>query len=644
MLLVALCSAVLAQQQQAGALLAATAHCALVRNSGGSQQPKRQPVRCVAAHYPPSSSPPAGAAWDTEAPAFSPSADPHGCDAYATAELAAAGLLARGDRHFAAIVRRGGCSFEQKARAAEASGALSLLIVDSSAEPGAPGLGNGGGGGGGGPGLGEDEQPPVVPPVGIPVAMVGAAEGESLLASLAAAAGAAQEKEEKEEEEEDGGGGALRLAVRFEVGGSAAAGAAEAALLLRSERRKLHGHCLARGESSYDCATLHRTLQEQLLAGTDAAATEAAEAEAAVGAAAAEGAGAEAGAGAAGAAGAACSAAQRAAQLSYFGRASALDSVEFNGEDEKLDTLLMLLHRLAPEPAGFVALDVGCARGDFSWAVQVLWNMHGVRVYDEIVRQPSPPHVFGAGLAVSHCFEPVPETFEVLRRAAAGGDGGGGEGYDAAPYSESAARAALFAPSGSTRIHNLALSNASGAAVTMFTTSDVADSVVSSFYRGADPALDKAVAVNVTTVDAFCFSDGFGTEAAGALARVDILKIDTEGADPLVLAGAARMLREGRVGVVFWEYGHVWTVAVDTGVHNLESTVASLDAHGYDSYLLGRERAIKLNGNCWARQYEFWWWSNIVSIRRDWPHREQLIELYGVLPWLGHSSREIRGK
>ena len=67
-------------------------------------------------------------------------------------------------------------------------------------------------------------------------------------------------------------------------------------------------------------------------------------------------------------------------------------------------------------------------------------------------------------------------------------------------------------------------------------------------------------------------------------------------------------------------------------------------AHGYDSYLLGRERAIKLNGNCWARQYEFWWWSNIVSIRRDWPHREQLIELYGVLPWLGHSSREIRGK
>ena len=583
------------------ALLASTAHCALL--TSGAAADKFKHIRCVAAHYPASSPP--SAAWHADAPVFSPSADPHGCDAYTADDFAQQQGGSGGA--FAAVVRRGGCSFGQKSRVAEAAGATSLLIIDSAAEPGAPGLVTPGGGDASG-----------AERYGIPVAMVGAAEGESLLASLAAASGAPQ-----------GVAAPLRLSVRFEVPGTAAEGAAGARRLLRDERSKLHAHCLAHGESSYDCATLHRTLQEQLLAGTDDTATAEATAAATAGA-------------------AACSAERRASQLAYFRRSNARDSVEFNGEDEKLDTLLMLLHRLAPEPTGFIALDVGCARGDFSWAVQTLWNMHGVRVYDAIVNQPSPAHVFGAGLAVTHCFEPVPATFEVLRRAAAGGNGGGGDGFAGEPYVESARRAALFSPQGAdgksaTRIHNLALSNASGEAL-MFTTEDVADSVVSSFFKGADPSLSQAVAVNVTTVDAFCFSDGFGSESPGALAHVDVLKIDTEGADPLVLAGAARMLAAGRVNLIAWEYGHVWTVAVDTGVHNLESTTAALDAMGYDSFLLGRERAIKLNGNCWARQYEFWWWSNIVSIRRDWLHREQLMALYDLLPWLGHSSREIRGK
>jgi hypothetical protein len=44
----------------------------------------------------------------------------------------------------------------------------------------------------------------------------------------------------------------------------------------------------------------------------------------------------------------------------------------------------MLLHRLSPETAGKVILDVGCARGDFSHEVQSLWNRNGFRMYDEV--------------------------------------------------------------------------------------------------------------------------------------------------------------------------------------------------------------------------------------------------------------------
>lgn len=56
----------------------------------------------------------------------------------------------------------------------------------------------------------------------------------------------------------------------------------------------------------------------------------------------------------------------------------------------------------------------------------------------------------------------------------------------------------------------------------------------------------RAMTVPCTTIDAFC--------AANAVERVDLLKIDTEGADLLVLRGAQRMLAEGRVRYIYVEF------------------------------------------------------------------------------------------
>jgi FkbM family methyltransferase len=59
---------------------------------------------------------------------------------------------------------------------------------------------------------------------------------------------------------------------------------------------------------------------------------------------------------------------------------------------------------------------------------------------------------------------------------------------------------------------------------------------------------DKVVehAVTCTTIDAFMQDNG--------IERIDFLKIDTEGHDLSVLQGAARALREGRIGLIQFEF------------------------------------------------------------------------------------------
>ena len=59
------------------------------------------------------------------------------------------------------------------------------------------------------------------------------------------------------------------------------------------------------------------------------------------------------------------------------------------------------------------------------------------------------------------------------------------------------------------------------------------------------PAYDDDATVTVTTLDAFC--------AARGIEHVDMLKVDVAGYEPMVVAGAERMLSEGRVDLVTLE-------------------------------------------------------------------------------------------
>ncbi len=109
-----------------------------------------------------------------------------------------------------------------------------------------------------------------------------------------------------------------------------------------------------------------------------------------------------------------------------------------------------------------------------------------------------------------------------------------------------------------------------------------------------------ATDVEVTTLDI----------EAGRLGieRIDVLKVDAEGHDLAVLRGAERLLREGRVRFVQWEYGDSWIA----GGATLAAALAFMSAFGYRSLLLKGDAVYRFDAD---RFGEFFTFSNFVSVR-----------------------------
>jgi FkbM family methyltransferase len=72
---------------------------------------------------------------------------------------------------------------------------------------------------------------------------------------------------------------------------------------------------------------------------------------------------------------------------------------------------------------------------------------------------------------------------------------------------------------------------------------------VSGFLEGYFGALTLSVPGTVMTGDAYCTQKGID--------HIDFLKIDVEGFEDRVLKGFSRMLAEGRIGMIQFEYGYV---------------------------------------------------------------------------------------
>ncbi|HXQ13347.1 MAG TPA: FkbM family methyltransferase [Caulobacteraceae bacterium] len=175
------------------------------------------------------------------------------------------------------------------------------------------------------------------------------------------------------------------------------------------------------------------------------------------------------------------------------------------------------------------------------WDMQRLAARHGVEItcaFDVGAHRGQTAEQFLAAFprATVHSFEPHPNSFACLQQLR----------------------------SDRLHAHRLAVSDASGPAP-FFVLSDVEDpqaavpaSMNNSLVRDTQFGLvagryDKSISVERITVDAFC--DQAGVD------RVDLLKIDTEGHEVAVLAGAAETLRDRRVSFVLLEFETVLPVS-----------------------------------------------------------------------------------
>lgn len=139
-----------------------------------------------------------------------------------------------------------------------------------------------------------------------------------------------------------------------------------------------------------------------------------------------------------------------------------------------------------------------------------------------------------------HCFEPTSRRFAALAR-----DYGG--------------RATL---------NRLALGDAPGELPIFYGASGGSNSLFPQRYGDERYADDDVEPVEISTIDAYC--------AARGIERVDFIKMDIEGYEPAAIRGAARMLREGRIGVLQFEYSYVFLDA-GASLMALMKYVASLN-------------------------------------------------------------------
>lgn len=140
---------------------------------------------------------------------------------------------------------------------------------------------------------------------------------------------------------------------------------------------------------------------------------------------------------------------------------------------------------------------------------------------------------------------------------------------------------------------------------TLYTPSDEPTSGRSTVLPGvltaADPkCVANTAAIQLTTLDALCSENNID--------RIDFLKMDIEGFELDALKGASRLLSEGRIGVIQFEFN----------VMNIDSKVFLRDfydiLHGWSFYRLRRGGMMRL-GNYTTRN-EIFAYQNIVAVRR----------------------------
>ncbi len=153
-----------------------------------------------------------------------------------------------------------------------------------------------------------------------------------------------------------------------------------------------------------------------------------------------------------------------------------------------------------------------------------------------------------------YAFEPFPESFALLTER-------------------------TRADGARTSSYNLALADRKGRAVlnanvASLTNSLLASEVESHRYWGKGKLETSArLEVDTSSIDCFCEEN--------CIDRIDILKLDVQGAEYAVLNGAQRMLANHRIALIFME---VIVAPTYQGQHKLHEYLGKLDSFGYELF------------------------------------------------------------
>lgn len=272
----------------------------------------------------------------------------------------------------------------------------------------------------------------------------------------------------------------------------------------------------------------------------------------------------------------------------YFVEGLRMD--EFLGTDEAVDAMLTIISRLSAlkatrdvmdygvHPAAYPPaaqprlyfIDCGAARGDFSRRVMELWGKRKSKVF---------------------MFEASPEWYPSLERM-----------EPSSNVQLSLVKGAVGDASGNMTLYSLVDSIVDGPQ-----TSNSLNREAVALNTSSTAAL-KEVPVTVWALDDFAQRE--------SIAKAFILKIDVEGYDLKVLFGAGALLARQAVDVILFEYNYHWLVVSqnsDPSNYTLWRSVKLLQDSGYESYLLGRFDAIRLDGTCWSPIFETFIWSNVMA-------------------------------
>ena len=188
-----------------------------------------------------------------------------------------------------------------------------------------------------------------------------------------------------------------------------------------------------------------------------------------------------------------------------------------------------------------------------------------------------------------HAFEPQPSAFALLKEVK------------------------QWMNTSSLYIHNVALSNLTGTSA-LRNCSAGDETCALSDGEQLMQVPERFVQVNVTTMDEF-------VKQYRISRKIDVLKIDTEGFDPLTIEGAAGVLHRHQVRLLIFEYHSigVWVTL------SLERMIADLEKKAYYCYQLGRTGIFRLTG-CWSSKFETKAWSNVLCVSRQDSRLMQFIE------------------